>query len=50
MFDYIDGDIYQQHPVFSSDNQALQIVIYYDDVETTNPLGSYKGVHKLGAY
>ena len=33
---------------FSTKNDALQIVIYYDEVETANPLGSYHGKHKLG--
>lgn len=28
--------------------QALQIIMYHDDVEVCNPLGSYRGVHKLG--
>ncbi|KAK0151868.1 hypothetical protein N1851_006762 [Merluccius polli] len=27
---------------------ALQIQLYYDDFETANPLGSKKGIHKLG--
>ena len=27
---------------------ALLIQLYYDDFETANPLGSKKGVHKLG--
>ena len=35
--------------IFSTDSDALQIVIYYD-VETVNPLGSYRGKHKLGRW
>lgn len=48
LYDLCDGYFYRQHPVFTIDKQALQIVIYYDEVETANPLGSYRGVHKIG--
>lgn len=50
MKDFCDGAIYKKHPVFMSHNLALQIVLYYDDVETANPLGSKAGNHKLGIY
>ena len=40
MYDFSDGEIYKSHPVFSSDEHALQIILYFDDVETANPLGS----------
>ena len=30
------------------DNVCLQVILYYDDVEPANPLGSYHGRHKLG--
>jgi len=33
---------------FSQQRHALQILLYYDDFETANPLGSKKGIHKLG--
>ena len=36
------------HPLFSNNKQALQIVAYYDEIEVTNPLGSYVLKHKLG--
>lgn len=29
---------------------TVMFVIFYDDIETGNPLGSKKGVHKLGAF
>lgn len=48
LHDFRDGTIYKNHPLFSTDGHALQLVIYYDDVETANPLGSYRGRHKLG--
>lgn len=28
--------------------KALQIQLYYDDFETANPLGSKRGIHKIG--
>ena len=48
MYDFCDGEVFNEHPLFSTDSDALQIVMYYDDVETANPLGSYRGKHKLG--
>ena len=48
--DYCDGQLYKDHPLFGNDNHALQLLIYFDEVEVANPLGSYKGHHKLGTY
>lgn len=48
LFDFKDGTLYKNHPLFSVDDNALQLIIYYDDVEPANPLGSYRGHHKLG--
>ena len=45
--DFCDGQLIQSLPLFTEEN-LLQIVMYYDDVETCNPLGSYHGKHKLG--
>ena len=41
MSDYCDDDAFKEHPLFSQDPTALQIMIFYDDVEVVNPLGSY---------
>ncbi|CAI5671395.1 unnamed protein product [Oreochromis niloticus] len=46
--DINDGLYFQNHPLFSQQKYALQILLYYDDFETANPLGSKKGIHKLG--
>ena len=46
--DLSDGEIYKNHELFSNSTNSLQIVAYYDEVETCNPLGSYSGKHKLG--
>lgn len=47
MYDFKDGEVYKNHPLFSCDDSALQLIIYTDEVETANPLGSYCGQHKL---
>lgn len=46
--DISDGSYFKHHSLFSQQEPALQIQLYYDDFETANPLGSKKGVHKLG--
>lgn len=46
--DYCDGTYFKSHPLYSHNPKALQIIIYYDDVEICNPLGSRAKKHKLG--
>ena len=46
--DVNDGSYFRNHILFSQQEHALQIQLYYDDFETANPLGSKKGIHKLG--
>lgn len=48
--DFCDGSYFKSHPLFSTKSHALQIQIYYDDFETANPLGSKRGIHKIGLY
>lgn len=48
MEDYCDGANYKGHPLFTAHPSALQIILYYDDVEVVNPLGSRTKKHKLG--
>ena len=43
--DYCDGTLYANNLLFQ-DPCALQIQLYYDELELCNPLGSKK--HKLG--
>jgi len=35
--------IKQQH-----DNEVLPLILYYDELEINNPLGTHRGLHKLG--
>ena len=46
--DFCDGSLFKNHPLFSQDDYALQIVAFYDEVELCNPLGSHVKRHKLG--
>ena len=46
--DLCDGTAYKEHPLFSKDETALQIMLYYDDLEVANPIGSRSTKHKLG--
>lgn len=46
--DYCDGEFFKNHPVFSVHSNALQFILYYDDIEVANALGLRAGSHKLG--
>lgn len=46
--DYCDGDFIRNHPLFKHNEEMLQLVFYFDEVEVANPLGSKRGKHKLG--
>lgn len=46
--DFCDAAAYRTHPLFSLYHQALQIMLYYDDLEVCNPIGSRAKIHKLG--
>ena len=64
--DIPDGTVYRMHPklgdaaaaeAIASTPEAelrsvlkLSLVVYYDEVEVTNPLGASAGVHKLGLF
>ena len=48
MEDFCDGALYKNHPIFSSDPLALQVIAYYDELELCNPLGTHVKKHKLG--
>ena len=43
-----DGRMLARNELFASCPKALQINLYYDDVEVCNPLGSKRKIHKLG--
>ena len=48
MGDFCDGDYFKHHQLFEENLAALQICLYYDDLEICNALGSKTKKHKLG--
>lgn len=48
--DYCDGSDFREHPLYSTERRALQILLYYDEVEICNPLGTKVKRHKLGRF
>lgn len=48
MEDICDGKRFKEHELFSVDKTALQVMLYYDEVEVCNPIGSNRKKHKLG--
>lgn len=46
--DFCDAASYKNHPLFSQNHQALQVMLYYDDLEVCNPIGSRAKIHKVG--
>ena len=46
--DYSDGIQFLEHKLFSVDVSALQVLLYYDELEVCNPLGSRRKIHKIG--
>nr|XP_040046980.1 uncharacterized protein LOC120827889 [Gasterosteus aculeatus aculeatus] len=47
LYDIIDGELMKSHPLFSARPSALQIIIYSDEIEICNPLGSHASKNKL---
>ncbi|KAL2102281.1 hypothetical protein ACEWY4_001449 [Coilia grayii] len=47
LYDFFDGDIFINHPLYSMKPNALQIILYTDEIEICNPLGSYASQNKL---
>ena len=46
--DFCDANFVKTHPVFKTHPDALQFILFYDDIEVANPLGAKAGIHKLG--
>ena len=47
--DYRDGEIFRSNLLFNSTTLSIQLILYQDAFEVTNPLGSAKSSHKLFA-
>lgn len=48
MYDFCDGSLFKSIPLFVEDKSALQLCLYFDECEVVNPLGSRRGIHKIG--
>lgn len=46
--DYCDGELFLNSKLFQEHPCALQVQLYYDEVEVCNPIGSKAKKHKLG--
>ena len=46
--DFCDSKQAKSHPLFSQDSKALQILLYFDEIELCNPIGNSKTKHKIG--
>ena len=46
--DYGDGWFIKNDSYFQSNANALQLILYYDDIEVCDVLASHRGQHKLG--
>jgi len=44
-----DSLSFKSNKLFSALPNSIQVQLFYDDFETANPLGSKRGVHKIGA-
>ncbi|XP_054866338.1 uncharacterized protein LOC118469167 [Amphiprion ocellaris] len=47
LYDISDGDLMKSHSLFSVRPSALQIILYSDEIEICNPLGSHASKNKL---
>ena len=48
--DYCDSPKFKNHPLYGSKPNALQLILYFDEAELCNPLGTFRKKHKLGNY
>ena len=48
LHDFCYGSLFKENPFFQAQQNALQIIGYYDELEVCNPLGSYVKKHKMG--
>ena len=44
-----DSKNFKNNEIFNKEKNALQLILYMDDFETTNPLGDRRGVEKINA-
>ncbi|KAK6188852.1 hypothetical protein SNE40_004945 [Patella caerulea] len=49
LVDFNHGNHFKQNELFSTCSHALQVILYFDEFEVVNPLGSKRGIHKIAA-
>ena len=49
-YDICDGSVFKNDNYFKANDNSLQLILYHDEVEVCNPLGSKAGIHKLDMY
>ncbi len=50
MYDICDGTLFRNNDFFQQHINSLQIILYHDEVEVCNPLGSHISTHKVDLY
>ena len=50
LYDICDGHCFKDNPIFQEHPDALQLILYHDEVEICNPLGSHVSKHKIDLY
>ena len=50
LYDICDGSIFQNDNYFKEHPDALVIILYHDELEICNPLGSKAGIHKVDMF
>ena len=45
---YYDGQAFKNNDLFREHKDGIQLILYYDEVEVCNLLGSKRKIHKLG--
>jgi len=50
MRDFCDAYFMKSHPIFFLHQNALQFILFYDDIEVANTVEAKAGVHKLGMH
>lgn len=48
MQDFCDGSNFQSSLLYAEKPNALQILLYFDELEVCDPLSSKASIHKLG--
>lgn len=49
LLNFVQGSVWKDKEKYHESQTVLPIVLFFDDYEIGNPLGSHSGIHKLGA-